>query len=74
MANITTQLTAIIAEVCITVLAAIALSSGFDGAIFAACIAALAGLGGYQLRTTTKNGAAPLAKKPPADPQPRTPT
>ena len=53
MPTITSQLTAIVAEVAITTLGAIALSQGMDGAIFAGCIAALAGLGGYQLRTTT---------------------
>lgn len=55
MTTITSQLTAIIAEIAITTLGAIALSQGMDGAIFAGCIAALAGLGGYQLRTTTTN-------------------
>lgn len=49
--TITSQLTAIVAEVAITTLGAIALSNGMDGAIFAGCIAALAGLGGYQLKT-----------------------
>lgn len=44
------QLSAIFAEVCITILGAIALSNGMDGAIFATCIGALAGLGGYYIR------------------------
>lgn len=44
------QLTALFAEVCITVLGAIALSNGMDGAIFVACIGALAGLGGYYIK------------------------
>jgi len=52
--TLTSQLTAIIAQLCITTLGAIALSQGMDGAIFAGCIAALAGLGGYAIR---KNGA-----------------
>jgi len=47
---ITKQLPAIIAEVCITILGAIALTNGLDGAIFAGCIAALAGLGGYHIK------------------------
>lgn len=51
--TITSQLTAIVAEIAITTLGAIALSQGMNGAIFAGCIAALAGLGGYQLRATT---------------------
>lgn len=52
--TITAQLTQIIAQVCITTLGAIALSQGMDGAILGACIAALAGLGGYAIK---KNGA-----------------
>lgn len=53
--SIVSQLTQIIAQLCITTLGAIALSQGMDGAIFAGCIAALAGLGGYAIR---KNGKA----------------
>jgi hypothetical protein len=49
---ITKQLTALFAEVCITVLGAIALSNGLDGAIFATCVGALAGLGGYYIKST----------------------
>jgi hypothetical protein len=48
------QLTAIVAEVCITVLGAIALSRGMDGAIFASCVGALAGLGGYYIKTSVQ--------------------
>jgi len=44
------QITAIVAEVCIAVLGAIALARGMDGAIFAGCIGALAGLGGYYIK------------------------
>jgi hypothetical protein len=47
---ITKQLTALFAIVCITVLGAIALSMGMDGAIFASCIGAIAGLGGYFIK------------------------
>jgi len=54
--TITSQLTTIVAEIAITTLGAIALSQGMDGAIFAGCIAALAGLGGYAIR---KNGKTP---------------
>lgn len=53
MQTITSQLTAIVAEIAITTLGAIALSQGMDGAIFAGCIPALAGLGGYQLKQNT---------------------
>jgi len=47
------QLTAVIAEIAIATLGAIALLQGMDGAIFAGCIGALAGLGGYQIRQNT---------------------
>lgn len=50
--TMTKLLPTLFAEVCITVLGVIALSNGLDGAIFASCIAALAGLGGYYIRTT----------------------
>jgi hypothetical protein len=43
----------IVAELCITILGAIALSRGMDGAIFASCIGALAGLGGYHIKTAS---------------------
>jgi hypothetical protein len=46
------QLTALFAEVCITVLGAMALTHGLDGAIFASCVGALAGLGGYYISST----------------------
>jgi ethanolamine transporter EutH len=39
------------AEVCITILGGVALAYGLDGAIFATTIAAIAGLGGYAIRT-----------------------
>jgi hypothetical protein len=45
------QCTAMLAEVCITVLGAMALAHGLDGAIFASCVGALAGLGGYFIRS-----------------------
>jgi hypothetical protein len=64
--TIASQLTAIVAEVAITTLGAIALTQGQDGAIFAACIGALAGLGGYQLRTTT-NAINNQKKQPPVE-------
>lgn len=43
-------LPSLLAEVGITILGLSALHHGLDGAIFAACIAALAGLGGYQIK------------------------
>jgi len=43
-------LPALFAEVCITTLGVIALMNGLDGAIFASCVAALAGLGGYYVK------------------------
>jgi len=46
----TKQLPALFAEVCITVLGVCALWQGLNGAIFATCIAALAGLGGYYIK------------------------
>ena len=46
----TRQLPSIVAELCITTLGAIALSQGLNGAIFAGCIGALAGLGGYHIK------------------------
>jgi hypothetical protein len=49
--SIVSQLTAIVAEIAITTLGAIALSTGMDGVILAGCIAALAGLGGYQIKS-----------------------
>jgi hypothetical protein len=45
------QLTAVLAEVCITVLGALALAHGLDGAIFASCVGAIAGLGGYYIKS-----------------------
>jgi len=42
--------TAIVAMVCITALEAIALLRGIDGAVFGIVVAALAGLGGYQVK------------------------
>jgi len=53
---ITKQLPQLFAIVCITILAGIALGQGQDGATFAASLATLAGLGGYNIRQTTKNG------------------
>lgn len=43
-------LPALFAEVCITALGIVALTNGLDGAIFASCIGAIAGLGGYYIR------------------------
>lgn len=48
----TKLLPALFAEVCITILGIVALTTGLDGAIFASCIAALAGLGGYYIKST----------------------
>jgi len=42
--------TPIAAMVSIVILEAIALYQGIDGAVFGICIAALAGLGGYQIK------------------------
>jgi hypothetical protein len=53
---LTKQLPQLFAIVAITVLAGIALGQGQDGAIFAASLATLAGLGGYNIRQSTKNG------------------
>jgi len=44
-------LPSLFAEVGITILGLAALYNGMDGAIFAAAIAALAGLGGYQIKS-----------------------
>jgi len=43
--------TPLVAMACITALQAIALFKGIDGAIFGIVIAALAGLGGYSLKS-----------------------
>ena len=51
--------TPIVALICITILEAIALVKGVNGAIFGLAITALAGLGGYELkilRDKTKGG------------------
>lgn len=45
------QLPALFAIVCITTLGVFALMSGLDGAIFLSCVGAVAGLGGYYIRT-----------------------
>jgi hypothetical protein len=50
---LTKQLPQLFAIVAITVLAGIALGQGQDGAIFAASLATLAGLGGYNIRQST---------------------
>ena len=42
--------TPVIAMVCITALEVIALLKGVDGAVFGIVIAALAGLGGYEIK------------------------
>lgn len=41
----------IIAIICITALEWVALLNGVDGALFGIVIAAIAGLGGYQIKT-----------------------
>lgn len=46
----TKLLPALFAEICITVLGVVGLEHGLNGAIFAGCIAALAGLGGYSVK------------------------
>ena len=46
-------LPSVLAEVGIIILGLAALRHGLDGAIFSACIAALAGLGGYQIKATS---------------------
>jgi len=43
--------TIIVAILCITILEAIALATGIDGAIFGVAIAAIAGLGGYEIKS-----------------------
>ena len=42
--------TPIVAMLCITALEVVALLKGINGAVFGVVIAALAGLGGYQIR------------------------
>lgn len=42
------------AIICITILEGIALWKGMDGAIFGIAIAAIAGLGGYTIRSIQK--------------------
>lgn len=49
--GITKYLPALFAEVCITILGGVALSNGMDGAIFTSCVIALAGLGGYHIKS-----------------------
>jgi len=49
------QLPALLAELFITLLGLSALHNGINGAIFATTIAALAGLGGYQIRQNHTN-------------------
>lgn len=44
----------VFAEVAILILGVAALEYGMNGAIFASCIAALAGLGGFHLRQASK--------------------
>ena len=40
----------ILAIICITALEGIALANGVDGAVFGVAIAAIAGLGGYEIK------------------------
>lgn len=58
-------LSVIIAMLCITVLAVFGLVEGINGALFVTAIAALAGLGGYQVKkqADVENG---KGKKPPS--------
>lgn len=42
---------AIVAIVCISTLEVVALLNGIDGAVFGIVIAAIAGLGGYEIKT-----------------------
>lgn len=44
------KVTVIIAILCITALEVVALTQGIDGAIFGVAIAAIAGLGGYEIK------------------------
>lgn len=50
--------TTVIAIICITILSGIAMFVGFNGAFLGIALAAISGLGGYQIRanTTTKGG------------------
>lgn len=48
----TKLLPALFAEVCITTLGIVALMNGIDGAIFISVIGAIAGLGGYAIKTS----------------------
>jgi len=41
----------IVAILCITILEAMAIWAGIDGALFGIAIAAIAGLGGYQIKS-----------------------
>ena len=47
--------TPIVAIICITVLEAIALLMGVNGVLFSLAIAALSGLGGYQIKSMVNN-------------------
>ena len=54
MPNITAQLPCLFAIVAITVLAGLTIGQGQDGAIFATSLAVLAGLGGYNIRQSSR--------------------
>jgi hypothetical protein len=49
-------LPALFAIICITTLGVIALMNAMDGAIFASCIGAIAGLGGYYVKNMNPPG------------------
>lgn len=52
--TLTKLLPQLFAIVCIAMLGIVALLQGIDGAIFATVVGALAGLGGYSIRTLSK--------------------
>jgi len=47
--------TTVVAIICITVLSVAAIICGFNGAFLAAALAAISGLGGYEIRKTNSN-------------------
>jgi len=51
-----TIVTAVVAMLCITALAAIALANGVDGAMFMSAIAIIGGLGGYAVGIKQRKG------------------
>lgn len=61
-----TFITAIVAMLCITALAAIGMANGIDGALFMSAIGIIAGLGGYAAGAKRRkgNGDKPKSDKP----------